>query len=334
MITAIHDVINHTLNLVLFCKAVNIPFQVFGFTTPIRSDFNNDTLRKDIPMNSLSLFSTNIFELLNSSMKAKDYELACRHLRAQAYKRSFLKHSIALFMSEWEYMNGTPLNEVLVAAHTLVPEFRKKHRVQKMNVMILSDGASQGMRYGLDLSMESNIRKSKPGTVQSRFTMNLNGREISLAKDEQHNYALLVENLRITCDCTMVGFFINDSNIQISAAAIAAIRYSRALGWTDKMPGLITKASERVTEDMKRLKKDRVVIIPNGYNYDGYFLMNTRYTAIVKDADFESGVPQEEFERGEMSASTQNKLATEFKKFTSNKKTSRIILGKFAELIS
>ncbi len=203
----IHEVINHTLNLILFCKTVNIPFQVFGFTTPIRSEVIDKNIRSDIPMNHLSLKSTNIFELVNSSMKTKDYELACRHLRAQSYKKSFTPFIASSFVSKWERMNGTPLNEVLIAAHTLVSDFRKKHKVQKMNIMILSDGAPQEIQFGLNLSIDKNIRKQKSGTVQSRFLMNLNGREVSLTKkDRQHDYAALIENLRITCDSTLIGF--------------------------------------------------------------------------------------------------------------------------------
>ena len=334
MSSAIHNVLDHTLNLVLFCKAVSIPFVVYGFTSH-GGGYTSPNYMENLPSNAPSLEKTNIFELLNSSMKKNDYELAMRHMRAQSYKRVFLNMSYTSLISKWEYLRGTPLNETLICAHHLVKSFKKRHCIEKMNVMILSDGASQPMLYGKDLGkVNSNIRQSSHGLFQTRYLMNLNGREVSLSDNSHHNYAVLLENLKITCGCVTVGFFINSSNIQIESSAVGSIKYSRALGWSDAAPGYTMTASNRVTEAMRHINKDQFIFIRDGYNYDGYFLINTRNMSNIKNTEFSPDVSLDKLTKDSISKSTQNRLATEFGRFSSDKKSSRLILTKFAEIIS
>jgi hypothetical protein len=160
--------------------------------------------------------------------------------------------------------------------------------------------------------------------------MNLNGREVLLSACELHNYCLLIENLRVTCDCTVVGFFINPNDSELLASAISSLRYSRENGWTDKEPGPWVKASHRIDTEGKSLGRDRVLAIDEGYNYNGYILINSNSVGISEETDFVSSVNPQDIN----STAAQNKITNEFKKFTKARKTSRIILSEFAKLIS
>jgi hypothetical protein len=317
----IFHVLEHTLNLVMFCKAVAIPFQVFGFTNQLSELSDNDVLS-----NQVNLSLVNIFELLSSEMDSKSFELACRHMRAQIV----MDIGVSFLGSKWETMAGTPLNETLIVAHELVARFRRKHHIQRMNVLVLSDGEGQGLRFGYNRDQSECIKA--PTGVQTRYSSYLGGKEILLTQgDTNRNYAVLVQSLRENLGCTMIGFFITRQRNSMKKAAITAIQYSREHGATDDKRVDWELALALAEKELKSMRKNKCMFIHAGFNFDCYFMIDARDTKIEEDKAFTT---REDFTEAEMTASLQNKLAKEFTKYTSDKKSNRIILSKFAEIIA
>lgn len=321
----IFNVLEHTLNLVMFCKAVGIPFQVFGFTNQLATAPTISV--QSVLNNQISLHDTSVFELIASDMDSKTFELACRVMRAQC-----LVSASGYLASKWEVMSGTPLNETLIVAHDLVAKFRKKYPVQKMNVLILSDGEGQEFRFGYDKISTDNIVPSS-GYHQTRYVGQLAGREIILnPADTNKNYAALVKSLREVMGCTVVGFFITRQRNNMKKTAIASIRYSTEHGATlDKMVDW-QHALALAEKELKWMRKNKCAFIRDGYNYNCYFLIDARDAKIERDDEFRPSTKVSDEET--LTASVQNKLAKEFTKYTVDKKSSRIILGKFAEIIA
>lgn len=330
----IFNVLDHTLNLVAFCNAVKIPFQVFGFTNTCYTGKESNINCADIPSTQLSLDNVNIFEMLSSEMKPKEMELGMRQMRAQILigRRYSWTCSIP-FGCPWESMSGTPLNETMIVAHDLVAKFRKKYHVQKMNVIVLSDGEGQGFRFGSDDTIERENVKDITYR-ETRYITQLAGREIELARgDTNRNYAVLIHNLKVSLGCTMIGFFISRRKKDLRLSSINSIRYSYKHGLNATSHGDWATASAMTERASSSFRKNRCSFIPNGFNYDCYFLVDSRDASIHGEESFDSKIDDDEFE-GQISTQVQNKLAREFTKFTSDKKSSRIILNRFAEIIA
>ena len=321
----ISKVITHTLNLVFFCKAVGIPFEVYGFTNPDRF-----VREPNISSRQLSVSHASVFELVNSTMSKKDYEIACRELRAQAFLHevdpTFARSPYLPFASTYERMAGTPLYETIMIAHELVNRFKKKHQVQKMNVIFLTDGDGSGPRTGDDRANEAFVKD----TVSDRHALlrvKLNGRQIELSyRNPSFNYAVLIENLKLTTGCTTLGFFITSSRSQLKSSAINSIRHS-------KVPQILewTPAAEKVAAMAPLLRKNKCLLIEKGFCFDQYFIISAGDFDVADDDSFD---PEIDEAVDMTSTSGQNKLAKAFTKYSADKRTSRIVLNKFAELVA
>lgn len=322
----IRNVLDHVLNLVLFCKAVKIPFEVYGFTNPVTAALN----AHDVPANQLSIDNTNIFCILSSEMNSSQFELACRQVHVQIRSNAYFALPCA---SIWENMTGTPLNETLVVAHELVARFRRKYAVQKMNVLVLTDGDGQRMRVGYDQTVNSVIKDSTSMRRPS-FEIPLAGGKVRIGGTPSKTTAALIESLRTSLDCVVVGFFITSRRRDIKTSAVNAIQFSKAHGFDpEKNTNLCWQdAYAIVDKEYRNMRKNRCMFIKDGYNYDCYFVIDKR-NAKISSTEFNPTIDADAFD-GPISASTTNKMAKEFTKYSGDKKSSRLILAKFAELIA
>jgi hypothetical protein len=322
----INNVLEHTLALVMFCDAVKIPFQVFGFTNINHKD---DSFSKSaIPSNQLDISTTNIFELLSSEMDSKTFEVACRHLRAQI----FLATSPRYLGADCEIMSGTPLIQTLIVAHELVAAFRRKHHIQKMNVIVLSDGEGSALSLGNDSEIVE--QHANDTTGKSYFAVNVGGSEVLLrGYDSDYNYSVLINNLKKTLNCKAIGFFITRNKNDIKKSVIASVRNSLAHGAT-ATAGVGWEKSVKIADTMlKSLRKVKSVCVPDGFNFDGYFVINTKDAYIKPDYGFNPDFTKMK-SKSEFTGADTHRMAKEFTKYTSDQKSSRIILAKFAELIA
>lgn len=329
-------VISQTLQLVYFCKAVGIPFEVYGFTTPpyYTPGFNyedGESVPNELPGYNLDLSHTHICELVNSTMPKHTFELACRELRANAFVRDNMGkvQDPYIYSSKYETMNGTPLYETIIVAHAVVKRFRETHKVQKINTIFLTDGDGNSVRFNKNNSHEEFETSSKRWGVS--VTVDINGNKMTFAGQDRNIYAKLIHNLKTTCDTTVIGFFLANYRSEFKNNSIGALRYSRngkTLSW-DEAVGIFNAKS-------KSARKEKCLAIENGFNYDVYFTFDS-----VKNLDINDD--GEEFDCGDIlsdkkfdvsSNTSQNKIAREFTKFHGEKKTSRVFLNKFVEFIA
>ena len=313
-------VLEHTVNLVMFCRSLNIPFEVYGFTNPAQAKMLDQTAHDEISLAYLSLIQT-----FSSKMSKAEFDLAIEQTLAQAffYKGGGRAVSYELgggngycpVMSSHEGLSGTPLQECVVAAHTLVSEFRKANPIQKMNVVFLTDGDGSGL---IRHQTPAGMKACKPDYFSSKMKGNLGGSEISL-NDGIYSYEKLIQNLRKATGSTVVGFFIPNSPSQ-------AIRYAeRALEYTRKsFDRAATFKDARAT-----YRKDNSLIIKDGYGFDEYYIL-----ASGKDLDIDTDDEFDtDFEIVDIKKS-QGKLARAFTEFNNTKRTQRVVLSKFSQVIA
>ena len=340
----IKRVIDQTLQLVLFCKAVGIPFEVYGFTGShdIYNGFGFGSEEKTtLHGHNISFKHVKLFELLNSSLKKVDYDLALKELKAQScafhsslHERSNTSAQTTMpLKGQYEILGMTPLNETIIIAHELVRKFRAKHNIQKMNTLILSDGEGQAIK--IVKGENENIIPLKSNDYYAPVKIKINGgKEISIPvgnynmQNQGRLYAQLIENLKVTCNTTVTGFFIANNNKAYQNTAIQAIRNSSS---KDLIP--LDECAKKFKAIKAVAKKDRCMIIENGYHYDAYFVFDGASTLKISDKeDFTSKISSNDGNFGD--ASSQNKLAKEFSEFNKEKKISRVFLDKFIEIIA
>jgi len=340
MRNTLEDVVNQTLQLVYFCKAVGLPFEVYGFTGPeyLKSEsLNVKTFGMHISLESRA----HVFELLNSTMKKDKFELSVRELKAQLFK--FNKNDNAKFNmgTNYERMSSTPLIETIIIAHDIVKNFKQKHRIQKMNTVFLTDGDGAKTQI-IDVATDIEHRKMvgpKNSSGLKNYKINIHGREIEFKQNgyyygstmSKQMYLDLIENLKITCGTTVVGFFIGQNQKDIKTTGTDACRYNinnkgkEEMTWSEGM--------ERFKIEIKKSKKQKCILIPGAFGYDAYFIFEgSKNLNIDNEESFES----ESLKKGASfnEPSSQNKLAKDFAKFTSEKRNSRVFLNKFAEIIA
>ena len=152
---SMHNVINDTvkqlLNLLWFCKKVNIPFEVYAFTyefLPSEEDFESVDKKilkeiQDLKEDDLYLHkSFRLLNILSHTRSNSDFENDCLNLwRLSSFTRFYGSDMIPVGLS----LSGTPLNETIVALHKVLPKFIENTGVDKVNTVFLTDGESNGI---------------------------------------------------------------------------------------------------------------------------------------------------------------------------------------------
>lgn len=296
MNSVLRDVLEHTLNLVQFCKKVGIPFEVYGFTSDYRKecDLSNDQSNLEFDMSE-----TMIFELFSSRMSKSDYEKAFTQVSHQILlsKSSFSQYAC----SKYEWLGGTPLDATLLAAHHIVNKFNKRYSVQKTNVIILSDGESH------------RCEPSGARTYRTRsYLTNINGKQHKI--DKRGMTAHLTKILSETTGANLIGFFLPQGNSRTIRIQLSEMTASK---WDD------------MSNKVRKYKKDGFAVAHNAKGYDSYFLLPENVQ--ISDDEFKFGS-----DAGDVadSRAAQTKLARDFAKHNVKNRQSRIILTKFAELIA
>jgi len=144
------DTIKQLYNLIWFCKKVQIPFDVYAFTTSYPKE-NRDENGYAIPLYEAKdnmLLVENQFSLLNlftSQSRIKDLnEQMMNIFRIVNSYRDYSYRDLTPYGLE---LSGTPLNETIVALHDLIPQFQARTKVEKVNCVILTDGEGYQLSY-------------------------------------------------------------------------------------------------------------------------------------------------------------------------------------------
>ena len=181
----IGTIYKQTINLAMFCKAVGIPFKVYGFT----SRYHYDEIEHEYQNGQIDMGDLHMIELLHSDLKKSAWKEALFHM--------FVASEIFETRgnpSKMEQMGGTPLGLASIALMRKVKEFQAKHKIEKTSIMYLTDGAGHGVR-------------TAGGGWGSSLTGKLNGKMVTLGhrRDTDHE---LVAHLKRTTGATLTHFFL------------------------------------------------------------------------------------------------------------------------------
>ena len=293
------DTIKQLYNLLWFCKKVGIPFDVYAFTNSYhRDDVDVEVLAVENQFAISKQFSLMHFFTNKGSKKDFDQQLLNIWRIAYAYS-NYPNYNIPPSLQ----LSGTPLNESLVCLHKIIPAFKKKNNLQKVQCVILTDGEAAPLPtyrwikqhyvsnsetlYPRGLSANSYLRNRKTGCVSY------------LGYEYWRFTDALLEDLKQTFPDT------NFIGIRLVA--------SREFGQFIRKYGVVDD------DVMKKSKKDKSFFIKDS-GYDSYIAMISN--ALSNDTEFEV----------EENAS-KTKIKSAFAKSLKSKSLNKKVLSHFIDLV-
>ncbi|MBC8442861.1 MAG: hypothetical protein H8D80_01590 [Proteobacteria bacterium] len=140
----LQDTIEQLLILTEFCQKINIPFDVYAFSSRrINRNGELQHIADDNDRTILRPHSFSLIQFLSSCMKTNEYKKAVQELYYLGWQQKRWTRQ-ETFPSCFN-TGCTPLNEAVVSAIQMVPAFQAKHNVQIVNTVFLTDGDGHSM---------------------------------------------------------------------------------------------------------------------------------------------------------------------------------------------
>jgi len=298
MIDHIGNTMKQLINLVLFCKKLNIPYEVYAFIEETDREQETSQVKKE---NDIYFRPYGLMNLLSSRMSSAEFTYACSSLVCLAGLGSTRG-----YFPYWMNMQGTPLNQAIVHAMTIVPEFQKKNKLQIVNTIFLTDGESNNSNryyqkdsyYGLqDVKMDCD-------RLIIRDPVTKHEEKINNTRNHDEYTSAFIRLLKSRTGSNVIGFYVingRDFNRKVYQ-------------WFPKQTN---------HEEMKEnFKKSKFAVLENT-GYDEYYILRSNGLDTDEDSTFE--VKENSTFRG---------IASAFTKYNSGKHSSRVVLNRFIGLIT
>lgn len=298
--------IEQLITMATFCRKVNIPFDVYAFSTQYYKKQEQVSSSSGV----LTIDKFHLLNILSSSMKNLTYRKFANDLLqvAEAYapylhhRRNFKSNYIRDSMG----LGGTPLNATIQVAANVVNDFRKRTRSEIVNVIFLTDGEDSSTLY-----TESELgRTVSIGPSDSRSVSYIED------KDSAKTYRVsdkgvtptLLQILKDRTGCNLIGFYILPKSKRYFQNAMA--RFSMLM-----------------TDDAYKQFRNEKFFSVNGYGYSEYFLIPGGEDLSTEDDSLSDIL-------GETKDVSARKLKGAFLKMNQNRLTNRVLLSKVIKEIA
>ena len=152
------NTLKQLFNIVHFCNRVKIPFDVYAFSTEWEYSTYSDKLPEvqkfkvgDLKINP----AMRLLNMLSSNMTKNEQNKMMHNLlmfsNSMVRYRDWSKFGYPIYPARCTRLGGTPLNDAIVCAMDIVPQFRTKTGVQKVHSIFLTDGDSMNISSKFDI---------------------------------------------------------------------------------------------------------------------------------------------------------------------------------------
>lgn len=317
-----------TLALVAFCRKVNIPFDVYGFSD-----------RADYPMylQRMKKISTNFvgskFQKMNNDAYAISdagfhlVHMISSRLTGNSYRRAFEIMSIVAMNWKnsmysrtclpWEQMGfslgGTPFTQTLMASRPMIEKFKQETDTDIVNVIYLTDGDGTGCFTFTEVkSSPINPETGKPRITNKVFLVDPKTKkrvELSVRNcyygDDTSQQTAMTLFVREVTGCKHIGFYVADTH-----SVRAKIRSIK---------------SEMSPDEEKALEKfwrENEYYSASNIGYDMYYYVKSR-AGSADDGKYNLSEDM-----------TTKKIAKVFSEAQFDKRRHRVMVSKFAQEIA
>jgi len=306
--------IKQLINLVVFCKKVQIPYQVFAFVDNNNSyyeSFNKCEVHRQIAI----LKKFKLVEMFNSSLNTRELDLQIMRvwnlMKCIHYRYDLHEHR--------KYdLGSTPLNDTIFAGIHLFNKFKKRFNVDKINTVFLTDGESNQLQIIEKVeNRKSNEVKYRSKGIQYYY------HDVICLKDPKTGY--------MDHDITNANSW-QESSFKVTSRILEYYKWmtnSTVIGFRLSKPGhssTIMSAAKKNEDDeyliSKSWRNDKYFVSRNlGYDELYVIQINHEYMGQVSEINADHN-------------STTNKLRNEFRKHVKSKMFNKIILSKFVDQIA
>ena len=323
--------IEQMMVLVMFCKRVNIPFEVYAFSDSytryddeVKNRWYNDNYMVDekiMDHGTVAVSRFNLLNLFSSRMKAKELHEAYIYMTATAEyytDRYRWDRSHHFEIPERLHLGGTPLNSTLFVGFPVMREFQKKNQVDVINSIFLTDGDShsssgywntEGKISNFDIREENVILRDSV----SKKSILMTGQTHNRTKDTTVN---LVKFYREVFDINIVNFFLIGSMRKYDMA--------HYLDYQKKAEGNNIGADyEEINTALRKFRKDKYMIMPEMLGFNEQYLVQGGKALEVADQPLEVA-----------EGATVAQMAKAFKKFSTGKLQNRKLLSRFIDMVA
>jgi len=330
MSNCIGKTVDQLLQLVWFCKQINIPFKVYFFSDRI-SDATWNERRFDAKENKKSCYNFkagdsrfeayNLVEIANHTLKKQKLDQSLFYLYAYgkyyndhySYRRRFDGEYIERLYPPSEFhLSSTPLNEALATMYKVIPLFKTKYQVSKLSLITLTDGHSNNNNKGNFATVDGRLVELPERGYGSQGILKLSkGKEI---KSQGGTTGLLLQGLKKKFGITTIGFFILKSARRWEFDRYALSQRQQKLTWD-----LQDQIKMKVRQEYNKHKAASV----EAYGYNEFYLINGK-DMVVQNANLDE--LKEDAKKGD--------IRRVFSKSMKQRTVSRVLLNKFIRQVA
>ena len=311
MYKSLEMVIRQTIALVMFCKRVQIPFEVYSFGSDNKKFIQESSSR----LTHFNFTNLRLAQIFSSDMSKADLNTAIESMFCLTLSNSscpsYIEHCS---LTNIERLGTTPLNAALLAMEFAIKDFTRKNPVQKMNLITLTDGDSDHPT----VVRGTDMRQDAFGVSRWNRVMEINGKRIELNMEdkyrENHNNTALILKAIAGKNVTTANFYITNRG-GFHDSVSRTFPYIEGNG-VDRAKAFGTAKA--------LMKAHGTWIVDNVDGYDRRFVVldNTASMSAENDA---FSVDKE---------ATPAQIAKAFKKYSGSKKGNRLLTQRFAELLA
>ena len=307
------DTIKQLYNLVWFCRKVSIPFDVYAFTNEWKYRNYEDSLDYPGERKCGEFYIDPTFSMLNilsSNVRGNVLEMQMKNLYRLASSMDHRERYHCAFQYPARLgLSGTPLNEAVLSLNNIIPLFKKKTGVEKVQTIILTDGEACITKYNKEIPCRNNQEESYIGVrschggwhyVRDRKS----GVIIKIKSDFQGVTESILNQVRSRFPNT------NFIGIRLLASRDANSFIRRYCDHN-------TSVSDKIIETYRKNKS----FVLSDVGYHAYFGLSS--SALSNDSEFE--VKED---------ATKAQIRSAFRKSLSSKKMNKKVLGEFVQLIA
>lgn len=305
------------LILAMFCRKLNIPFEVYAFSdNHVQPDAfqwmdfsapNVIDLRQGFQL--LNLMSSRMSNLAFRKMANDLLNVAAAYSGYGQNHGYYARERLDQIVNSKITLGGTPLNASIVALSKVVADFRVKNRLEIVNTVILTDGEDSDYLYTLN------------STEKYRGLYAENAHTVSYIFDDEtkKSYKIgpkgvtptLLEILKARTGTNLVGFYVITNNKKHFDQAVYRLNNS-----------MLQPAREKALREFR----ENGVYTMEGWGYDEYYLIPGGKAMEASDDSLEDILNDDT--GGKVST---RRLSGAFLKLNQNRLNSRILLKKFIE---
>ena len=229
-----------------FCNKVDIPYEVYAFSSRNRIHDGPNQLQEQEGTHVLRLSNFTLLNLLSSRMTRREYREAC--LNMYQVTMNDCRGRYPSFMQ----LGCTPLNEAIIASMQIVPMFQQKNNLQVVNAVFLSDGNGHGIGG-------KSWGKGEVDIIHDP----VNRKEFRIAENEEETATYLAA-LKARTGCTVIGIRLHHQ------PNVKNFRYQ------------YFDSDENLNAAAAQYKKEKFIEV-NAAGHDGYFIVRGKMK-VVEDA--------------------------------------------------